>query len=68
MTEQQVINHCRTKTDFIVYIKEEDLLLQYLGYDGNYNLAVCLKCEYTLPLEWIYKHFKDSHKVKVYYQ
>jgi hypothetical protein len=40
-------------------------LVQYLRYDGSYNLAVCVKCEYSLPMEWIEKHFKDHHKIKV---
>jgi hypothetical protein len=55
------------KTDFIVDVDEEDLLVEYLRYDGNYNLAVCIECNYALPSEWIHNHFKDSHKVKVYH-
>jgi len=54
------------KADFIVDIDEEDLLVQYLKYDGEYNLAICIECRYALPLEWIHNHFKKSHKVKVY--
>jgi len=54
-----------TTTDFIVDVDEEDLLVQYLRYDGNYDLAVCIKCEYALPLEWIAPHFKTIHKLSV---
>jgi hypothetical protein len=52
-------------TDFIVDVDEEDLLVQYLRYDGNYNIAVCIKCEYGLPQEWIAPHFKNIHKLSV---
>ena len=55
------------KTDFILDVDEDDLLVEYLRYDGDYNLAVCIKCNYALPSEWIRNHFKDSHKVKVYH-
>jgi len=58
---------CHTKkTDFIVNVDDEDLLVQSLRYDGDYNLAVCIECKYALPLEWIRKHFNDKHNVKVY--
>jgi hypothetical protein len=50
-----------------VDVDEEDLLVQYLRYDGEYNLAVCIECKYALPLEWIHNHFKKSHKIKVYH-
>src|SRR5271154_4453019 len=40
----KVSNHSMTKTDFTVDVDEEDLLVQYLRYDGEYNLAVCIKC------------------------
>ena len=46
-------------------LDEGDDLVQYLRYDGSYNLAVCVKCEYGLPMEWIEKHFKDHHGIKV---
>ena len=62
----KVINHRERKTDFIVDVEEEDLLIQYLRYDGDYNLAICIECEYALPLEWIRKHFQDKHNIKVY--
>ena len=62
----KVLNHCRTTTDFLVEVDELDLLGQYLRYDGEYNLAICVECKYGLPLEWIHKHFKKVHKVKVY--
>jgi hypothetical protein len=54
------------KTDCTVDIDEEDLLVQYLRYDGEYNLAVCIKCEYALPMEWIAPHFKKTHKLSVF--
>lgn len=54
-----------TNTNSIVNIDEEDSLVEFLAYDETYNLAICIKCQYALPLEWICKHFKDSHKVKV---
>ena len=54
-------------TDFIVDVDEEDLLVEYLRYDGDHNLTVCIGCKYALPLEWIHNHFKKSHKVRVYY-
>jgi len=54
-----------TKTDFAVDIDKEDLLVQYVKYDGEYNLAVCTKCEYGLPQEWIEPHFKNVHKLSV---
>ena len=47
-------------------VDEEDVLVKCLRFDGDYNLAVCIECEYALPLEWIQKHFNDKHKVKVY--
>jgi len=53
------------KADFIVDVNEEDLIVQYLRYDGEYNLAVCTKCEYGLPHEWIAPHFKSIHKLSV---
>jgi len=49
-----------------VDVDELDLLGQYLRYDGQYNLAICVECKYGLPLEWIHNHFKKVHKVKVY--
>ena len=51
----------RLRTNIVVIIdKENDL-------DGSYHIAVCLKCEYSLPLEWIRKHFEDHHnKVRLY--
>ena len=55
-----------TKTDFTVDVDEEDLLAQSLRYDGAYNLAVCIKCEYGLPQEWIAPHFKNIHKLSVF--
>ena len=58
-------NHGITKTNFTVEVDEEDLLVQYLRYDGNYDLAVCIECEYGLPLEWIAPHFKNIHKLSV---
>jgi hypothetical protein len=48
-----------------VDVDEEDSLVQYLRYDGEYNLAVCIECEYALPLEWIAPHFKKVHKLSV---
>jgi hypothetical protein len=55
------------KADFTVDIDEEDLLVQYLRYDGEYNLAICIKCEYALPSEWIAPHFKGTvHKLSVF--
>ena len=54
-----------TKTDFTVDIDEEDLLVQYLRYDGEYNSAICIECEYALPREWIAPHFKRIHKLLV---
>jgi len=45
----------------------EDALVEYLRYDGNHNLAVCIQCGYALPLEWIAKHFKDIHMLSVLY-
>ena len=62
----KVINHMKTNTDFIVDVDEEDLLVQCLRYDGEYNLAVCIKCEYGLPQEWIAPHFKNVHKLSVF--
>ena len=52
----KVSNRRMTKTDFTVDVDEEDLLVQYLRYDGDYNLAVCIECEYALPQEWIAPH------------
>jgi hypothetical protein len=55
------------KADFIVDVDEEDLLVQYLRYDGEYNLAVCIQCKYALPSEWIAPHFKGTvHKLSVF--
>jgi hypothetical protein len=51
-----------------VQVEAEDVLVENLRYDGDYNLAVCIECEYALPLEWIKKHFKDGHKVKVWHE
>ena len=44
----------------------DDALVEYLRYDGEYNLAVCIKCEYGLPREWIASHFKKIHKLAVF--
>ena len=63
--ELKVINYRMKKTDFLVDVDEEDLLVQHLRYDGNYNIAVCTKCEYGLPREWIAPHFKKAHKLSV---
>ena len=46
-------------------VDEEDWLVQHLRYDDNYNIAVCTKCEYGLPREWIEPHFKKAHKLSV---
>ena len=43
----------------------EDALVEHLRYDGNHNLAVCIACEYALPMEWIEPHFKKIHKLLV---
>jgi hypothetical protein len=64
--ERKVLNHLKIITNFIVDVDEQDLLGQYLRYDGDHNLAVCVECKYALPLEWIHNHFKKNHKVKVY--
>jgi hypothetical protein len=61
----KVSNPRMTKTDCTVDIDEEDLLVEFLRYDGEYNLAVCTKCEYGLPKEWIAPHFKSIHKLSV---
>ena len=61
----KVSNHGITKIDFTVEVDEEDLIVQCLRYDGEYNLAVCTKCEYGLPQEWIVPHFKNIHKLSV---
>ena len=65
-TGLKVINPIKLKTNSIVDIDEEDLIVQYLRYDGEYNLAVCIKCEYGLPREWIASHFKKVHKLSVF--
>jgi len=62
----KVSNHYVPMTDFTVHVDEEDLLVQSLKYDGEYNLAVCIKCEYGLPREWIASHFKKVHKLSVF--
>jgi hypothetical protein len=62
----KVSNHYVPMTDFTVHVDEEDLLVQSLKYDGEYNLAVCIKCEYGLPREWIVSHFKSIHKLSVF--
>jgi hypothetical protein len=49
-----------------VDVDEVDVLVQSLGYDGEYNLAVCIKREYGLPREWIAPHFKNIHKLSVF--
>ena len=49
-------------------INDEDPLINTLRYDGTYQLAVCVGCEYALPLEWIMTHFKDTHKLTVLYE
>jgi hypothetical protein len=43
----------------------ESELVEYLRYDGLHEVAVCVKCEFALPMEWIQKHFKDHHKILV---
>jgi len=43
----------------------EDALVEYLRYDGNHNLAICIECGYALPLERIAPHFKGIHKLAV---
>jgi hypothetical protein len=48
-----------------VQVEEEDVLVTKLRYDGEYDLAVYIDCEYGLPLEWIKKHFIEQDKVKV---
>ena len=48
--ERKVINHFKITTDFIVDVDEQDLLGQYLRYDGDHNLAVCVECKYALPI------------------
>jgi len=62
----KVINSNTLKTNCIVDIDEEDLIVESLKYDGEYNLAVCIKCEYALPREWIAPHFKKIHKLSVF--
>lgn len=54
-----------TSTNSIVNIDKEDSLVEFLSYDKTYKLAICIKCQYALSLEWICKYFKDSHQVKV---
>ena len=47
-------------------VDEEDTLVKCLRFDGEYNLAVCIECEYALPSEWIAPHFKGTiHKLLV---
>jgi hypothetical protein len=57
-----------TGSQVVVEVDEEDVLVKHLQYDGDCSLAVCIECKYALPLEWIKKHFKDNHKVKVHYE
>jgi len=49
-------------TNVKVNRNQEDVFVEYLRYDGEYNLAVCMDCKYALPREWIHKHFRDCHK------
>ena len=50
---------------FIVQLDPENVLVEYLHYDGTYQVAVCDKCKHALPKEWIKGHFKDIHKILV---
>jgi hypothetical protein len=52
-------------TYFTGNINNEDPLIDILRYDSTYQLAICVGCEFALPLEWITKHFKDTHKLMV---
>ena len=50
---------------FIVQMDYENPLIEYLHYDGTYQVAICDKCKHALPKEWIKGHFKDVHEVLV---
>src|SRR5271170_3909059 len=41
----KVSNHGMTKIDFTVDVDEEDLLVQYLRYDSDYNLTISSRPE-----------------------
>lgn len=62
-TESNVVNLLTTNAS--VSIDKENDLMEYLRYDGIHQLAVCVKCEFALPMEWVRKHFKDHHKIAV---
>ena len=51
--------------NYLVTVNRENDLVENLRYDGLHNLAVCVKCEFALPMEWVQKHFKDHHKIIV---
>jgi len=50
---------------FIVHLDYNNVLVEHLHYDGIYQVAVCDKCKYALPKEWIKGHFKDVHQILV---
>jgi len=54
-----------SEANHLVSVDKEDELMNSLRYDGTYNLAVCVKCEFALPMEWVRKHFNDHHKITV---
>ena len=56
-----------TFVNYLVAVDHENDLVENLRYDGMHNLAVCMKCEFALPMEWVQKHFKDHHKILVTY-
>jgi len=62
-TESNMINP--VKANQLVSVDRENDLVENLRYDGMHNLAVCMKCEFALPMEWVQKHFKDHHKIMV---
>ena len=53
------------KANHLVAVDRENDLMENLHYDGIHQLAVCIKCEFALPTEWVQKHFKDHHKITV---
>lgn len=53
------------KSNYLVAVDRENELVENLRYDGIHHLAVCVKCEFALPIEWVQKHFKDHHKIVV---
>ena len=65
LTVQQVYYNCMVVLIVVVGLDCENDLVEYLRYDGMHNLAVCMKCEFALPMEWVQKHFKDHHKILV---